>query len=580
MKKFSNEQISVLEQNKKNRIAQGELDISRMAKKLKNFSNRNLSTTHINYKIHHLLHDPFTFVNAYAKISKNRGALTKGIKSDSEIMNYFGLSNAKNISEKFKNNTYFWSPTRRVWIPKPANKKKCPISTPTQEDQIVQEAVRGILESIYEPEFREFEKENDFIATNYGFRPNKSCIQALQTLQLQGQTSNYVIEGDIIGAYNNVNHDILLNILSKRIKDKKFISVISSMLKAGIMDQKQYEHTLTGTPQGGIISPILFNIYMFEFDKFVYNGIIKPLIDSYSGIKKRSPLYQKLKSDLDKYLKLWKNSPNNSIESKKYKVLFLETRKKKMVTPSYDINTLQKKAVYTRYADDWVILFTGSESTSIEYKNLMKNFLESQLKLKLDPEKTITSKLTKGFQFLGYSLIMWSTDQIKVARTLSKNKFGIIRAFRRTTSRKLSLRPDKERLLKNLTLGGFCDSNQYPIGVRPWSNFDEYDIVLKYRQIMIGIHNYYRNCDSYYILNRVNYILKYSCAKTIATRKKITMSQTFKEYGSELKIEKQIYSSNSVYSKFVTFPDLKTLNIEPPIPINPSGQEIDPFKIK
>jgi hypothetical protein len=251
-----------------------------------------------------------------------------------------------------------------------------------------------------------------------------------------------------------------------------------------------------------------------------------------------------------------------------------------MVTPSYDINTLQKKAVYTRYADDWVILFTGSESTSIEYKNLMKNFLESQLKLKLDPEKTITSKLTKGFQFLGYSLIMWSTDQIKVARTLSKNKFGIIRAFRRTTSRKLSLRPDKERLLKNLTLGGFCDSNQYPIGVRPWSNFDEYDIVLKYRQIMIGIHNYYRNCDSYYILNRVNYILKYSCAKTIATRKKITMSQTFKEYGSELKIEKQIYSSNSVYSKFVTFPDLKTLNIKPPIPINPSGQEIDPFKIK
>lgn len=579
MKKFSNKPLTELQQAQKEKIAKGELDISSMARKLKNFVSRNYNTSHINHKIHHLLHDPFTFVNAYAKISKNKGALTKGIKLDSEIMNYFGKINAENISNKFKTNTYSWSRTCRVWIPKPGKNSKRPLDTPTQEDRIVQEAIRGILEAIYEPEFQEFEKNNRFIATNYGFRPKKSCIQALNTLKLQGQTSNYVLEGDIIGAYNNVNHNILLNILSRRIKDKKFMSVINSMLKSGIMDKNQYEHTLTGTPQGGIVSPLLFNIYMFEFDKFVYEKIIKPLSDSHSGIKKRSSETQKRRYESNKYLGLWKSSPTGSEESKKYKNLFQMTRKSKFTIPSYEISTLPKKAVYARYADDWVILFTGTQKLSIEFKNLVKDFLASQLKLELDPVKTIITKLSNGFQFLGYSLYMWSTNQMKITRTISKNKFGTFRSLRGTISRKLTLRPDHKRLLKNLTLGKFCDSKQYPIGIRSWANFDEYDIVLKYRQVMVGIFNYYRECDNYHILNRVNYILKYSCAKTISLRKKITMSQTFNQYGSDLKIVKQIYSSTSVTSKIVTFPDLNSLENRTPKIYNTNNTLIDPLKI-
>jgi group II intron reverse transcriptase/maturase len=572
--------ISPLEKEQRDKMTTGKIEILIRAKKLENFTSRNTNTSHKNYKIHYLLHDPFTFVNAYAKVSKNKGALTKGVSTDSELMSYFGLTNAENIAKKFKTNCYEWSPTRRVWIPKPGKNKKRPIDTPTQEDRIVQEAIRGILEAIYEPEFVEFEKNNKYLATNYGFRPNKSCFQALQTLKLQGQTSNYVLEGDIVGAYNNVNHDILLNILSRRIKDKKFLQVIKSMLKSGIMDDNKYEHNLTGTPQGGIVSPILFNIYMFEFDKFVYKTIIEPRVICEDSPKRRNSQYKKLQYELKKYLELWRKSVKGSDEEKLYKQLFKEKQNQKFITPSYDISTLPKKSVYVRYADDWVLMFTGSQATTIEYKTLIKEFLDFQLKLKLDTEKTIITKTIDGFQFLGYSLKMWSKDQNKKIRTITKNEQGTFRTLRRTTSRKLTLRPDKQRVLKNLKLCKFCDSNFYPIGIRSWSSFDEYDIVLKYRQIMIGIFNYYRDCENNYLLNRVNYILRYSCAKTIATRRKMTMSQVFKMYTTLLKVEKQIYTTDSVVTKYVTFPDITTLKSKPPQKRFRSRELVDPFKIQ
>jgi retron-type reverse transcriptase len=200
---------------------------------------RNEDTKHINHKIYHLLCDPFIYVNAYAKISKNPGALTKGIKSDEEIMTFFGKSNAEKIANKFKTKNYSWKPTRRTWIPKPGKNKLRPIDTPTQEDRIVQEAIRGILESIFEPEFREFETQNEFLCTNYGFRPNQSTWKAANALKIFGQATIYGIEGHISGAYNNVDHDILINLLNKRIKDKKFIEVISKLLKSDIMEENK-----------------------------------------------------------------------------------------------------------------------------------------------------------------------------------------------------------------------------------------------------------------------------------------------------------------------------------------------------
>jgi group II intron reverse transcriptase/maturase len=560
-------------------IANEKTKLDKLCLPLKQLRNRNEDVNHINYKIYYLLCNPFIYVNAYAKISKNPGALTKGIKSDDEIMTFFGKSNAENIAQKFKNNNYSWKPTRRTWIPKPGKNKLRPIDTPTQEDRIVQEAIRGILENIFEPEFREFENQNKYLCTNYGFRPNKSTWDAANSLKIFGQATTYAIEGDISGAYNNVDHEVLINLLSKRIKDKKFIDVISKLLKSGIMEKERLTHNIKGTPQGGIVSPLLFNIYMFELDKFIYSNIILLLENQNTNkTKKRNPEYTKIGYQI-KTLKRSKSSNVKDSSLKRNQIKNLINIRNKI--PSYLINSLPKKSIYSRYADDWVLLITSTNKEAIHCKDLISKFISNNLKMELDNEKTLITKLTNGISFLGYNLNMYTPKQNKITHTLIKKDNRLSRILRRTTSRKITICPDKKRLLKNLTIKKFCDNNYFPIGKRSWCIYDPYEIVLKYKQIMLGITNYYSRCDNVYILYRISYILQYSCAKTIANRQKITMPQVFKKYGKELRIKKQFYLKNQTLTKEIYFTTFTELRKQPNFGIiKHQNDEFDPFHIR
>jgi RNA-directed DNA polymerase len=193
-----------------------------LSKQLQRFTEKNKNTDHINHKIFHLLHDPFTFVNAYTKISKNAGALTEGHEDDGE-MKYFGLEIATKIAKKIKKNWYKFKPVKRIWVPKPGKKTKRPIDVPSQVDCIVQEAVRGVLEAIYEPVFEKFAKKTKRLSNNYGFRPRHSVWMAIEVLKDSSQKCNIAIEGDIVSAYNNLNHEILMELLMKRVTDKKIL---------------------------------------------------------------------------------------------------------------------------------------------------------------------------------------------------------------------------------------------------------------------------------------------------------------------------------------------------------------------
>ena len=247
---------------------------------------RNKKTNHINRKIFYLFKDPFTIINAYTKISKNKGAVSRGFKDDN-TMNYFGIKKAKSISERIIKGTYKFSPAKRTWIPKPGKKKKRPIDVPTQSDRIVQEAIRGILEAIYEPVFIEQGKNTKELSNNYGFRPRHSCWLAIQRIERYSKLCNVIIEGDIVSAYNNVNRDILLRLLRERITDKKFLRLIKKMLKSGVTERSKFEHSLKGTPQGGIVSPLLFNIYMLGLDQYVYKNFIVPVLEENKTKPKR-----------------------------------------------------------------------------------------------------------------------------------------------------------------------------------------------------------------------------------------------------------------------------------------------------
>jgi len=406
--KEKKEKIILDKQEKKEFIKISLERIEKLGYQLKRHTIRNSDTSHINYKIFHLLTDPFTYVNAYTKISKNRGALTEGYEDDQTTV-LFGLDKAEKIAKKVKEGTYKFKPVKRTWVPKPGKTTKRPLDVPTQSDRIVQEAVRGVLEAIYEPEFVKHGEETKDLSNNYGFRPNLSCWSAIDKLKKYSRRCNIVIEGDIVSAYNNVNHDILLKILRKRIRDEKFLKLIIGMLKSGIMDDNRFEHSLNGTPQGGIVSPLLFNIYMLELDRYIYEEFVNPIMmqnEKEGKTEQSSYLYNKARWAVDKtrkeFLKAkeaYETNPriSNKKQLQETKKKYKQARMKRLNTAYGKVERLPKGAVYVRYADDWVLAITATEDEATQIKNKITEFLETQLKMQLDVEKTKITRTPSGY---------------------------------------------------------------------------------------------------------------------------------------------------------------------------------------
>lgn len=189
---------------------------------------------------------------AYQKLYANKGATTQGI--DNDTADGFSDFYVKELIQSLKDGTYKANPVRREYIPK-KNGKLRPLGIPSFRDKLLQEVVRMILEAIYEPVFD---------SHSHGFRPGKSCHTALRQISREFTGVVWFIEGDIQGCFDNINHEKLIDILSRKIKDSRFLNIIRQFLKAGYIENWKYNTTYSGTPQGGICSPILANIYLNE----------------------------------------------------------------------------------------------------------------------------------------------------------------------------------------------------------------------------------------------------------------------------------------------------------------------------
>lgn len=504
-------------------------------------------------------------------------------------MEFFGVDSAKNIAKRIKNNTYKFKPVKRNWIPKPGKKKKRPIDVSNQSDRIVQEAIRGILKAIYEPVFKELGNETKDLSNNYGFRPKCSTWSALEIIEKHGKRCTTVIEGDIVSAYNNVDHGILLKILWERIKDKKFLRFIKSMLKSGVMDDKKYEHSLNGTPQGGIVSPLLFNIYMLEFDKYIYKEFIAPVQkkNKYRENEKMSKTYRRIKYQttvaVEKLKETKKEYQKNKEKIRKAKKKFKETRALKFRTPYNEIEVLKKGAVYARYADDWILALTCNKTEAEQIKEKISKFLNEYRKMQLDQEKTKITHLAKGVKFLGFEIRL-NVEKPKLRRVLIKDKGGnYSRPLKRTTSRQITIEPDSKRIHKRLIAQRICKKTIKtfkPTHKAEWIVYDEFEIVQKYAQVFRGIFNYYQPCERLSRLNITSYILQYSCARTLAARKKTSIKKIFGKYTTNMIIEKKIKGTKSEkirQVKFLTLSNLRKLSNKTKIS-TPTDQ--DPFRIK
>lgn len=527
--------------DKKKLIQEGKKKIENLGKFLEKHAERNQNTKHINRKIFHLLRHPFIYVNAYLKISKNRGALTKGYQ-DEGLMAYFGIEQAKKLSRQITDGTYIFSPAKSTQILKPSKKKR-PIDVPRQSDRIVQEAIRGILEAIYEPVFKELGKYTNDLSNNYGFRPNISCRSALDKIKRYSQLCNIVIKGDMISAYNYVDHDILLKILHERITDKKFLRLIKIMLKSGVMNGERLEHALSGTPQGGIVSPILFNIYMLGFDFFIYEEFISPVLEENKKKTKRGirtleyrRIEHQTNKKLEEYRKLKRAIDPSKIQLKETLKTYKKLRAIRNSTQYKKVETLPKGAVYVRYVDDWVLALTCTESEAKKIKQKILDFIQNHRKMNLDQEKTKISRACEGYNFLGFKIqIKRGNKQMRESRSYKKDQYT--RILRRTTSYVLHITPDIDRIIKRLKTQNMCDKHNMPVANPKWVNFSEYEIVTKYNETLRRIFNYYEPCEKLHKLCRVSYILHYSCARTLARRKKISLTKVFDTYGKNLTVK-------------------------------------------
>ena len=442
--------------------------------------------------VYRRLYNPDLYLKAYGRISRNAGALTKGISDDT--VDGMSLEKIKALIEEIRHERYRWTPVRRILIPK-SNGKMRPLGIPTWRDKLLQEVMRSILEAYYEPQFSDH---------SHGFRPGLGCDTALQDISQTWKGTKWFIEGDIKGCFDNIDHQILLSILREKIRDNRFLRLIENMLKAGYCEDWTLKPTLSGTPQGGIVSPLLANIYLDQLDQHVettispaYNrGKVKRLNPDYVRLCKRRSLAKK-KGDMATYRDLG------------------HTLSKMQTQVAYDPGFRRLK--YVRYADDFILGFHGPESEAETIKGHIGDFLRDHLKLELSPEKTLITPATERARFLGYEIT-----------TFDKQQSGSVDSGRSGRgSIKLAI---PAKVVVEL-------SSLYKVKGRPKAKHDhrfddDFTVIATYGSVYRGYVQYYKRASNLGWFGHLHWAMYWSLLRTLARIHKTTANSMRSKYAA------------------------------------------------
>ncbi|HEX5302364.1 MAG TPA: reverse transcriptase/maturase family protein [Streptosporangiaceae bacterium] len=390
------------------------------------------------------------YLLAYGRIYSNQGAMTPGACDETAD----GMSEAKieAIIAMMRGERYRFAPVRRVLIPK-KNGKSRPLGLPSWSDKLVGEVVRLLLEAYYEPSFS---------GHSHGFRKGRGCHTALRDIQKTWSGTTWFIEGDISDCYGSIDHEILMGILAEKIRDNRFLRLIRNMLKAGYLDDWQYRDTLSGVPQGGVVSPVLSNIYLHKLDEFVE----RELTPRYTRgeHRKRNPEYWAVK--------IRHRTAHRRGDRGQARDLARQARS----IPSGDpMDPGYRRLYYCRYADDHLLGFIGPRAEAEQIRAELAVFLRETLKLELNAGKTlITHARTRAARFLGYEII-------------TQHAPAVITKGRRSVNGKIGLRVPLEVIRARCA--------PYRRRGKPWhrpalQDLDDYDIVRIYGAEYRGIVNY------------------------------------------------------------------------------------------
>jgi group II intron reverse transcriptase/maturase len=387
-----------------------------------------------------------------------------------------------------------------------------PLGVPSFDDKLVQEVIRMILETIYEGQF-----EN----TSHGFRPKRSCHTALTQIQRTFSGVKWFVEGDIKGFFDNINHEILIHTLKERISDDRFIRLIRKFLKAGYLENWKFHNSYSGTPQGGIASPILANIYLDRLDKFM-----KEYIEKFDRGKERKRCKQSIKlankrSRIRQKLKV--------VKDKTELIKQLKASQKESLRFPYgdEMDADYRRLKYVRYADDFLIGIIGSKQDAIKVKEDIKKFLNDKLALELSDEKTLITHTEKAAKFLGYEISICKSNAAK------RTEKGVTRTCNKRVRLMVGKNLVKNKLLhyKVLEIKIHNGKEQWKPKSRPnLVSKDDLEILNVYNSEIRGLANYYSlaiNCGR---LAQFGYIMEYSMYKSFAHKYRTKVAKILKKY--------------------------------------------------
>ncbi len=433
------------------------------------------------------------YLMAYGRIYANRGAMTPG--SDAETADGMSMGKIQRIIEAMQHERYRFCPVRRTFIPK-KNGKLRPLGLPSWSDKLVSEVVRLLLEAYYEPTFSGY---------SHGFRPGRGCHTALREVERTWTGTVWFVEGDISDCFGSLDHDIMIKILGGKIHDNRFLRMIRNMLTVGYLEDWKYHESLSGSPQGGVASPILSNIYLDKLDVFVETV----LIPQYTRGARRKPNTEYWRIHSRKW-QARKRGDRDAVRALRHELRQLPSRDPR--DPGY------RRLKYTRYADDHLLGFIGPKAEAEAIKDQLARFLRDELTLELNPDKTlITHARTTAARYLGYEIIVQHcNDKITNGRRVVN---GVV-----------ALRVPLD-VIKAKRAPYRCQG-------KPWhrsalQNLDDFDIIQTYGAEYRGIVGYYLLAQDVWRLNVLEWYAKTSMLKTLAAKYQSTVSKMAIRYTAE-----------------------------------------------
>ncbi len=446
--------------------------------------------------VYRQLYNPDMSLRSYTKLYKNDGAMTPG--TTGETVDGMSLEKIDRVIGAIRCEQWKWPPVRRIYIEKPKGGKR-PLGMPDWSPKVVQDIIRSILEAYYEPQFSD---------RSHGFRPKKGCQTALTEIYNIWKGTKWFIEGDMKGCFDNIDHYTLMNILRENIHDNRFLRLIEGSLKAGYCEDWKYHPSLSGSPQGGIVSPILSNIYMDRLDKFVENTLIPE--HTQSERREEHPIYGQLNNQLA--------TARRQGNLERIKALWREMKRYPSQNPD---DPGYRRLRYVRYADDFLLGFAGPLVEAHQIKERISTFLATELQLTLSAEKTlITHAQTGRARFLGYEIGIMECptklDRTRGTRTVN-GKVGMYIP-------KDVIQAKRKRYLRD----------GEPIHRTELINDSKYDIIYRYQGEYRGLVNYYGMAQNLAELGYIRWTMETSLLKTLACKNQTSVMKETKRLQSTI----------------------------------------------